>query len=354
MRLTLQIGSFCFLLAICSILSVGCVDRSDPRQIENPELVETICPDYEMVDEYLAETWEDFIRGVGSSEGFYYEISSNHSPTPIRLIGNNTDYAESGENLAYDFKIFNPAPTGEPDTQFRAIILVNQQQIEITEGQMYYDFVLPAQQEATFRAQLPTLPKGMHELVVIFFSNVQLVPSDDFGSTTNSYEGRTTLIVGEAILPEFEYMRAESQGWVTASDRYLTLHLNVDDSFRDWPTPLPTVSTGEPFSFFAFSGYPHPAEGRTEAETSQFALILLKDYLQVPLLGQDVLYLEAMQNESYIQIPLTIIPEQEGRIDLALIRINNPNWLMCRRSTQHVRTSVDARARRVAIEVTAP
>ncbi|MCU0498936.1 MAG: hypothetical protein MUF87_16410 [Anaerolineae bacterium] len=57
-----------------------------------PEFVTQICPDYDMVDEYLTETWEDFIRGVGNSEGLYQEVA----PAPesdIHLIGWNTSYS---------------------------------------------------------------------------------------------------------------------------------------------------------------------------------------------------------------------------------------------------------------------
>jgi hypothetical protein len=317
-----------------------------------PSMVD-ICPDYARVDEYLSETWEEFIQSVGQSEGFYFEISTDNSPTPISLIGRNTSYAEDGQDLSLDFKIFTPAPFGTPDIQMRAIVLVNQQQISLDQEQFYFDFTLKPLQEVVFTTALPTLPSGVHEIVVIYFTHMDQYPSDALGSQTQEHAGRMTLVVGEALESDLNYQTASDHNWVTGREPRVPIYLGIDDRFYVWPQPAAETIIGQPFSFFLFGGTSSPQPNQAQSDLNQFGLILLKDYRQIPIVNdQPVLYLEVTQDQGFVQIPMLIPAENKvGRYDLVGIRIDNPNWLQCRSHLGDLRVSTDVMINRVSVEV---
>ncbi|MCU0498934.1 MAG: hypothetical protein MUF87_16400 [Anaerolineae bacterium] len=310
-----------------------------------PEFVTQICPDYEMMDEYLTETWEDFIRGVGNSEGLYQEIM----PTPessIHLIGANTSYSPSGENLAFDFRIFNPANIASSPLEMRFMVILNQQQIELEPGLLYHEFTLQGLQESHYRFELPPLAPGIHDLVTLVLSD----------SSQVNTRMRSTLIIESAESPTVMYQTAD--GLRTGQHPPLILTFGMDQTFTVWGYPGDVVKAplNQPFTFWLYAGFPRRQPGVVAVDYSYFALLLLQDGRQIPLTDESpTLYMRATPEQEHIEIPVTLAPFTElGRVNLNALRIDNPNLIMCLRDTQNPNTSPSTSMQQVTVEVIAP
>ncbi|MCU0498935.1 MAG: hypothetical protein MUF87_16405 [Anaerolineae bacterium] len=319
-----------------------------------PEFAMQICPDYDMVELYLEETWEGFVNNVGQSQGLYYETIPS-SPEGVQLIGRNTYYSRSGNGVVINGRVLNPDPA-KPNNAMRVMALVNQAQVEFEPGVYYYDFVVDAGEEVQFQLNLPPFEDGIHELVVVVLADMHVYPS----SHANIYSSglRIGLIVGETEpqVPVFNYRTSE--GFNTNTRPPLDLFISRGQSFIIWGgwRDQVYVPLGEPLNYWFYAGFLAPQEGQIPIDYDYFALMMFQDYRQVPILGEfPAAYFKAARGEANIEFPMRLPPfEETGRHDLMFMRSDNPNVLACHVDPANTNTYDDFRIMRRAFEVIEP
>ncbi|MCU0498937.1 MAG: hypothetical protein MUF87_16415 [Anaerolineae bacterium] len=253
----------------------------------------------------------------------------------------------SGENLGFDFRMFNPANIASPPLEMRLIVILNQQPIELEPGLLYHEFTLQGLQEIQYPFQLPPLPSGIHDLVTLI-----MIDSQNVGITM-----RSTLIIESAESPMVVYQTAE--GLKTGQNPPTIVFFGMDQTFTIWGgerNGVVTTPLNQPFTFWLYAGFPRRQPGMQAVDYSYFALLLFQDGRQIPLTEESpTLYMRATPEQEHIEIPVTLAPFTElGRVNLTALRIDNPNLIMCLADTRNPNTSQSTPNSQVEVEVIAP
>lgn len=207
----------------------------------------------------------------------------------------------------------------------------------------YRDLELPLQNRVTIAFELPPLSEGIHDLIVFGIPNYTEAPDmiSDMSSIW-TFTRRNTIVVGNpasitsrqhVLLPQGRILPDEPQD----SRRVAIIFSLTDRSTALWGGTgnIAQLPAGEDYSFnvqigqndyFADYEMTEPVPN----QTTPFALLLLKDYLPVPLGDDTLAFYGEMDNDSlFVQVSQSDSVPTSGQTDLMAIRIDYPGVPMC-------------------------
>ena len=298
------------------------------------------------------EGFQQFIDDIGKGSGFSTTILPDSDN--IELLGSHTFGVPEEESS--DFTIL--LSSGEPERPVRFWVMDNEQQMQLTEDTPYQDIVITPDAIYDFEVNLPPLDTGIHDIIVMYNDEFE-TPARNIGSIGN-YHVRFTVIVGDVDPYDttLTYETLPVDGRISEGN-YAQFSLTVNDSLVLWSAPEDRhiIAVGKPLTFNILSGFVNPSsyngEALYEPTIAQFAHVILKEYVQNPVLpDKDVLYTQVGNDTAFNRIPISLpASDEEVVYEIQAIRIPNPRVPMCLLRGDNYSLYYDIDFIRAAVEV---
>jgi hypothetical protein len=309
---------------------------------------DTIPEDFDIM-QALIEGDEEFTASSGS-----VGVTTLVVPYNTRLIGSSTFQAKQGVPLQIDLGLVYwglvNTPPGPVNVRF--YLIVNEQPMNIGQGNLFQDITLAVGTPEVVTFNLPPMEQGIYDILIAGIPNFDREPAGIVGGSEPSnmrmFTHRITVVAGEDLdrvamsgkqftaMEVLEEFSSEESAQVEMMPPVTLIPTLTDEPFW-WASPdnIYSVKPETLLNFNLLTRYQfHGLEEETydNGKTFTFALLAFQDYEQIYIGSENpVLYGQFTENASRVRIPLTIeTPSEAGRYDLVFFKLNYPGVPLCR------------------------
>lgn len=279
-------------------------------------------------------TFDESITDPPFDQGVAYNIEVDSFSNFIELVGDRTARFEVNVPIQGEYRVYHHAPEEATPITIRYYVFLNQIQltevfVDEPEGTAVKTITLGPKEQARFTMQLPPLPDGTHELLVI---GIEDAPVRRFGMNSN-YMQRVTLLAGEHPPMERAYrlMPYVDLPHLSGNGSGITLNVTLNESLETWAGFDVYLKAREELSFEVHFGYAGTGNS-TRHDHQTVALIMLLNDQQIPVQPDQMAFYGAVNPGTVnTDLPVTVdlSPLESGQHRLTLIRINYPNVPVC-------------------------
>ncbi len=279
-------------------------------------------------------TFDESIADPPFDQGVAYNIEVDSFSNFIELVGDRTARVEADVPFQGEYRVYHHAPEDVTPITIRYYVFLNQIQltdvfVDVPEDTAFKAITLGPKEQGRFTMQLPPLPSGTHELLVI---GVEDAPLQRYGINSN-YVQRVTLLAGYHPPMEREYrvMPQVDLEHLRGSQNGITLNVTLNDALETWAGFDVYLQAHDELSFEIHFGYGGTSNS-TNHDHQTVALMMLLNDQQVPVQPDQMTFYGAV-NPGTINTDLPVTVDlsnlEPGQHRLTLIRINYPNVPVC-------------------------
>lgn len=305
-----------------------------------------LCPDEEMYRsrpaDYYEKGWELTVTHPPMSTGAGINMTNISNGINIGMA----TYAipeQQTITLTYRYLYLGAGAGDILSLPMRFLLFVDEQLITTVfngREQPYYDTTFYPGEGGSILVDIPPLPPGIHDVILMGIANVDREPQGT--EFPQKLEYRLTLVSGgeNSISPRpYIKFKAAKRFWIRfPEDNGFSLNLSLDAKrVRDWnfPDTILSLPLNTPVVFYIYAGYLFTSNGdypdEPVAGEQPLALAMLVDYKQVSF-SEDtpILYEVVTPSTQYSRIPVHFLPPQTpGLHEITVVRITYPGFPMC-------------------------
>lgn len=297
-----------------------------------PASYEELCSDYDAVETYEQETFEEFIKNTGNNldleNRYYFAVTPFANGNKARMLGTQTFTVPEKSHVTIEIKMYTDSLS---ETQIRYLALLNEQPLILDKDFSQYStvFTLVRGEISTLTLSLPMLEEGVNDFVFLAIPNIN-EPLPSTGSPI-AHAIRMSLLVGDDAIRKTQNINYElltPTAHKSPDNPTLILGMTLDNSLKQWNYPNPThvIENDEALIFNVLTGAPDDI-----THNYRFALIGFVDYKPILMNATlPVLYGQVSPDTAFTRISIKSDVELESGIyDVMMIRINDPRIPSC-------------------------